>query len=867
MPVFWGTAAADRILGSAAADQIYGQAGDDTLYGAAGNDWLNGGLGSDLMVGGLGDDVYYVATAGDGVVERAGEGTDSVLAWVSYQLAANVEHLTLSGTADLSGAGNALNNTILGNVGNNVLNGGAGSDTLVGGKGNDVYDVDSAGDRVQEAANEGYDRVRASVSFALGANLEELNLTGTAAINGTGNALANTIVGNTGNNVLNGAAGDDVLIGGKGDDIYLVGAAGDRVVEQEGEGADQVLAWASHQLSADVETLILQGAAAINGTGNALANTIVGNAGANVLDGGTGDDVLAGGAGDDIYIVDRTNRFSPTEGDVISEARDGGIDLVRSSVDHVLAANVENLALTGPVAVFGQGNALDNIITGNAAANKLEGGAGNDTLSGGDGADQLNGGAGRDLLYGGAGNDTLYVEIAQVAAGEVYDGGAGSDGIVIRSGIIDLFTVSLVGVEFLTGSTTETVNISCQQINGLQQISVATLNVHDAGSIDLSDMVAFSAFNFNLSDFGNIVNFGSGFVGPAVTGGAGNDMVIGGSRSSGGGGDDTLIASAHSSSLRGWTGDDVLIGDVGGDLLYDGAGADDVRGGDGNDVLFVFAGDTVAGDRYDGGVGRDVLSISYAVSVPSVDISQAQISNFESIEGIGVKILMGADQLDSLHLVNILASKIDIVSGGSIDLRDLTFAYRLDITLSSAGNTLITGDKGHVIVGREGNDNVTGGTAGDSLSGGAGDDVLDGGSARDVLDGGLNNDRLLGGAGDDILIGNNGDDILIGGIGTDTLIGGAGQDRFIISAIIDGPDLVTDFSSAQGDKLAFQGLLHGTFSYLGAAAFSATGNSEARFAGGVLVVDTNGNGTADITLSLTGITSASQLHATDFIFS
>ena len=110
MTVFWGTAAAEVILGSAGADQIYGQAGNDTLYGSGGDDWLNGGLGNDLMGGGLGNDVYYVAAAGDAIVERVGEGTDRVLAWVSYQLAANVEHLTLPERLTCR-HGNALNNT------------------------------------------------------------------------------------------------------------------------------------------------------------------------------------------------------------------------------------------------------------------------------------------------------------------------------------------------------------------------------------------------------------------------------------------------------------------------------------------------------------------------------------------------------------------------------------------------------------------------------------------------------------------------------------------------------------------------------------------------------------------------------------
>ncbi len=142
MPVFSGTAAADRIVGSADADQIYGLDGNDTLYGGNGNDWLIGGLGADILVGGLGDDSYDVDSAGDQVVERAGEGIDRVRASISHQLAANVEILTLTGTADINGFGNALDNTIVGNAGNNVLNGGAGNDAMAGGAGNDIYDVD-----------------------------------------------------------------------------------------------------------------------------------------------------------------------------------------------------------------------------------------------------------------------------------------------------------------------------------------------------------------------------------------------------------------------------------------------------------------------------------------------------------------------------------------------------------------------------------------------------------------------------------------------------------------------------------------------------------------------------------------------------
>src|SRR5439155_8014079 len=98
----------------------------------------DGGMGADVMAGGAGNDTYIVDDSGDSVIENAYEGNDTVVSSVSYTLGANLENLTLAGSADLSGAGNALNNVLLGNAGGNTLSGGAGDDYLDGGAGNDL---------------------------------------------------------------------------------------------------------------------------------------------------------------------------------------------------------------------------------------------------------------------------------------------------------------------------------------------------------------------------------------------------------------------------------------------------------------------------------------------------------------------------------------------------------------------------------------------------------------------------------------------------------------------------------------------------------------------------------------------------------
>ncbi|MCK6405225.1 MAG: cadherin domain-containing protein, partial [Rhodocyclaceae bacterium] len=502
--------------GNTLANRMSGNTGDDTLTGGDGNDTLVGGAGNDIFDGGAGNDIVEVSgtraqyrfertlteikviNTGSGEVDtltnverlRFGNGTEGALS--TLDLLANSASLladiytgssgndsfdALAGNDTVNGndgldtlLGGDGDDFIRGGAGNDSLDGGAGNDTLVGGAGNDTYVVDSASDQITEILGEGTDLVQAGVTYLLPGNVDNLVLTGTANINGTGNELTNLLVGNSGNNLLTGLAGNDTLdggsgadtlIGGAGNDTYLFDDAGDQLTELNNEGTDTLRTAFSTTLAgslANLDNLILLGAA-VNGTGNDLANQLTGNTNANslvggggndTLDGGTGADTLIGGAGDDTYTLDNLgdliieNAGEGTDTLIITVA--AGSPTIYTAPDNIenvmlgagaanitlavggntqvtatngtdsilftgggsitLGSGIENLKLSNATGnIGGTGSTDNNLLEGNAGANLLDGGAGNDTLKGYGGEDQLLGGTGNDHLDGGKGAD------------------------------------------------------------------------------------------------------------------------------------------------------------------------------------------------------------------------------------------------------------------------------------------------------------------------------------------------------------------------------------------------------------------------------------------------------------------------------
>jgi len=676
-------------------------------------DTLDGGGGNDTMKGGVGNDLYLVDATADQVIEDAKHGTDLVKSAADYTLGANVENLTLTGTGDTKGTGNELPNLIIGNSGANTLSGADGNDTLTGndgddsldggkgndamtgGNGDDTYVVDSPGDKVTEGSTAlaGHDTVEGKISYTLGANVEDLDLSAGGAINGTGNALANLIIGSAAANKLDGKAGADTMQGGLGDDIYVIDNLKDQVDESGGGVSDsdtiQIatafdLQAASIAILGAVENVTVTGTAAIGAFGDGSANHLTGNSGANTLDGRGGNDVLdglggadvmIGGDGDDTYVIDNAK-------DVVQETGSGTADLLAASISIDLAAyaEIEDVTLTGAGALKATGDEQKNHLTGNIGANLLSGNDGADTLVGGAGNDTLDGGVGADSLAGGIGNDTYIV----ADPGDVVTEADGEGTDTVRSFLATLplagFVENLVLLAGALGGTGNALN------------NLLTGNDADNeldGGVGIDTMVGGKGNDlYHVDDAKDVVTEAAGAGNDTVTStadtytlGANIENLVLGSGAIGGTGNtlnNTLTGNGDDNTIDGKTGKDHMIG------------------GAGNDTYIV---DNV-GDIVDenGASGADTVNSSVAFS---------------------------------LVVTTVL---------GDIE----------NLTLTGAGAISGTGNElANHLIGNTGANKLFGNGGGDIIEGGGGADTIDGGAGNDSITGGAGNDRIDVGAGDD----------------------------------------------------------------------------------------------------------------------
>jgi Ca2+-binding RTX toxin-like protein len=674
---------------------IVGNAAVNTLKSDDGDDTLDGGGGADSLDGGNGNDTYYVDDAADVIVEKDSLGLggyDHVFSSVSYVLSAQVEELTLTGSANLNATGNTGANVLNGNDGDNALDGHGGADTMNGGLGNDTYYVDHSGDVVNEAAGAGggVDTVISSVSISstkpLAANVENLVLTGLAT-EGTGNGLDNVITGNAqdnklygldGNDTLDGGAGVDSLAGGAGDDVFILrkgefqgdtiadftgndALAGDRI-EFVGFSSQAILSYVGNGTwtvtdGSYSESFRVSSGAKVHASDHNLLSApgpiLNGDAGDNEVTGTSGADTMSGGAGNDTYYVNHS-------GDVVNEVAGAGIDTVISSVSNSsakpLAANVENLRLIGLV-IQGAGNELNNLIVGNDANNYLYGLDGDDTLDGGLGDDTLVGGGGtdtviyagklsdytivtknaeRELTGSGIGTDTLRdIEILQFSdgrlIGKVWEPNPVDPGNPRDPGTPgDSGTPGGTGTPIGPGTPGNPGTPSTPGDPGIPAVPTEVRN----GTSKANTLTGNDNINIMKGQGGNDVIKGRG-ADDKLYGGTGNDKVYGES------GDDRVYGGAGNDKVYGDAGNDHVNGGGGHDTVVGGSGDDVIDGDFGNDILY-------------GNAGSDAFVFSDKLGTPSTD----RKVNFDTIKDFNVT-------SDSLWLDNAIFRKLG--SGTSSD--------------------------------------------------------------------------------------------------------------------------------------------------------------------------------------------------------
>ncbi len=671
----------------------------------------------------------------------------------------------------------------------------------------------------------------------------------------TASIAADTISGLAGNDVIFADAGNDSVTGDDGNDTL-----------QGGQGTDQLYGGIGN----DVFRII--GVSDVSG----LAETISGGNDADTLDfqtfnaSGSVNLTLATISGIEQLLLfanevtltsAQLGAFDVITGTGFTErlilSNSGTVDLTgaaMTNIDEIRGnSGVNTVVLTGmangqTVNTLGGNDSVlgsdgNDILDGGTENDTLRGNLGNDTLIGGDGADSLQGNDGNDVLIGGvgldvligdAGNDTFRINLISDISGlaETVDGGTDIDTLdfqtVQNAGSANISLAVLTSLETLLLGATE-LTLTAAQLGAFTTVSgtgfTERVILSSAGSADLGGANIFSIEEIRGSSGADTIRLVGVANGQFIDGRGGND------------------------SLQGSLANDVILGDDGNDLISSYAGADVIRGGQGVDRMY-------------GGIGNDTIQIAGISDISGLAEIVDGGNDFDTLDFV----TLGAIGTVNLTTVSIVGIEVLRISQNVVTLTAAQMGSFQEIAgtgffeqlrLSAAGTVDLTGSSISGIdefIGTGGADRFlfAGATGPIVLYGLGGADSLVGGDSGSTLLGGTDNDTLRGGAGNDIIVGGQGTDLLTGALGVDRFDFndasemGLGAARDVITDFVHGQDII-DLTDIDADTNTPGSQ---NFTFITTAFTNVAG--QVRYAGGVLQIDLDGVGGANLEIALTG---------------
>jgi Ca2+-binding RTX toxin-like protein len=772
-------------------------------------------------------------------------GTETVVASVSYALPYGVAMLVLTGTAALTGTANSSQDTLVAN---------SGADTLIGGGNNDTFIVNSGSDVVRDSYTTTTNTIVSSAGYVLPTNVNNLILTGTAALTGTANGAADTLTTNS---------GIDTLVGGAGNDTFVISNSSDDVLDTSTTAVNVVQTSVTFTLPTNVNGLQLTGSGNLVGTGNIGNDSLVGNSGSDTLIAGSGVDTLVagagldtliGGSGNDLFIVNNS-------ADVIQDTSTTATNSVQSSVSFSLAANVNSLTLTGTSALMGTANSGADTLTSNSGVDTLIGGSGNNTFVINNSSDVLQdtsttatNTAKSGVSYSLAANvNTLILTGSASLVGtgnggnDSLTGNSGTDTLKAGSGVDTL--IAGTGVATLMGGTGNTTFVINNTGDAVQDTSTTTSNTLRSSvtyslptNVNALVLTGTAALKGTANSGNDTLTSNTGL--DTLVGGSGNDVFVISNASDVIQDTSATASNAIQSSVSfslptnvnslTFTGSTALTGrgNAATDLMTANTGADTLIAGNGTDTLISSATGTAV-DSLVGGTGNDLFIVNYAGDIVNVGATH------------------GNDTIQSSASYTTSANVANLVLSGTSNLSGTGNSLANKITANSGNDTLVAGSGVATLMGGSGNDTFVVNSASDVVQ-----DTST--TATNILSSSVSytlatnvNRLILTGAsalvgtansGNDTLTANTGADTLVSGSGSavDSLVGGTGADLFVINNASD----IVNVGSTHGVDTIQSSVSYtasanvANLTLMGTAALSATGNSLA----GIITANT-GNDT------------------------